>query len=260
MIDFLDNDNLIICPNELRKSVIMDINKNSKLVSYKVMDLKEFLQNYFFSYDKRAIFYLMKKLNLKYEIALEYLESFYYLENKSYDLKKLNDLALLKKELESKNLLISNALFRKYLGSVNIIIYGYYDLEPFYKNIFSGLKVNYVINQTGSKKNVVYEFNSIDDEVAYLCHDIKKKIDSGISINDIKIVKPSSEYLNILNRIFKWCHIPIDLRNKVSLYDLPSGKELLMMIKNNNNFDTIISELEDKIDKEILNYFINILN
>lgn len=260
MIDFLDNDNLIICPNELRKSVIMDINKNSKLVSYKVMDLKEFLQNYFFSYDKRAIFYLMKKLNLKYEIALEYLGSFYYLENKSYDLKKLNDLALLKKELESKNLLISNALFRKYLGSVNIIIYGYYDLEPFYKNIFSGLKVNYVINQTGSKKNVVYEFNSIDDEVAYLCHDIKKKIDSGISINDIKIVKPSSEYLNILNRIFKWCHIPIDLRNKVSLYDLPSGKELLMMIKNNNNFDTIILELEDKIDKEILNYFINILN
>lgn len=259
---YLKENNLIICPNSLKKKIINEINKNEDLVSYKIIDLKTFLQNYFFSYDKKTIYYLINKLNLKYDIVLEYLESFYYLEDKQYQNEKLNQLVILKKELEEKELLYHNHFFKYYIKNKNIIIYGYEELDNFYINLFNNLSsFNLVKEVNQSKKHIVYEFNTIEDEIAYICHDIKKKLDSGISINQIKLINPSSEYINPLKRIFNWCHIPLDLENNISLYDLLIGKEILEKLKQNENFETIIAYYQDsKIDTSILNKLVQIFN
>jgi len=51
MIKYLKENNLIICPNNLKKKIIKEINKENNLISYKIMDLKKFLENYLFSYN-----------------------------------------------------------------------------------------------------------------------------------------------------------------------------------------------------------------
>ena len=84
--DYLKDNNLIITPNSSKKKVINDINSLDKLVSYKIMDINEFLRNYFFDYEKEAIYYVMKKENVNVSIALEYLESLYFVEDKKYPL------------------------------------------------------------------------------------------------------------------------------------------------------------------------------
>lgn len=260
--EYLKQDNLIICPNSIKKNVIQEINALDHLISYKLMDLNEFMENYFFSYDKKTIFYLMKKLNKKYEIILEYLNSFYFLENKKYKNLKLNELNQLKEELFQENLLKTKPLFHSYLMNTNILIYGYDTLDPFYEKIFSNYtNYHHIIKKYTKKNHNVYEFNHIEEEIAYVCHDIKKKLDQQISINKIKIIKPSEEYVAPLHRIFDWCHIPIDLEEKISLYNLEIGKDLLVKIKKHMNFDEIIENYQkEEIDTDILNQIIEILN
>lgn len=259
---YLKKNNLIICPNSLKKNITKEINQNSTLISYKIMDLKEFLQNYFFSYDKKTIFYLMKKLGLKYEIVLEYLEAFYFIEDREYHFDKLNQLRKLKNELIEKKLLETNPFFHMYLEKTHIIVCGYDDLDPFYQKIFANFQSFVHIKQgCDSKKYTVYEFNHIEEEIAYVCHDIKKKLDLGTSIQSIKILNPGNEYLNPLRRIFGWCHLPLDLKNKISLFDISLGRELLDKIDSNNSFIEIIEDFKNRqVEEDILNQIIIILN
>lgn len=259
---YLKENNLIICPNSLKKKIIEEINKNEQLISYKIMDLDSFMENYFFSYDKKTIFYLMKKLGLKYKIVLEYLESFYFIEDREYKTSKLNELRKLKNDVFEKKLLLINPNFNYYLNHTNVIVYGYNYLDPFYQKVFSKLssyKHISVINEVVERD--IYEFDDIEDEIAYVCHDIKNRIDQGVSINQIKIINPSSEYINPLKRIFGWCHIPIDLENKISIYDLEIGKKVLNDIIEGLSFSEIIDKYKENLSNtEVLNQIITIFN
>ena len=59
-MDFINNikeETLIIC-NQYEKENILKINK---LLPIKIMNIEEFKEKYFFSYDESAILYLIKK-------------------------------------------------------------------------------------------------------------------------------------------------------------------------------------------------------
>jgi len=259
--EYLKNNNLIICPNYLKKKVVEEINNSNKLIQYKVMDLNEFMKNYHFDYDNKTIFYLINKLNLKYDIILEYINSFYYLEDKNYNSNKLNELVTLKKELDDNNLLYYNHNFKYYLKNTSIILYGYNNIDSFYENIFNKFNFQHIKNINTKKLHDVYEFDNIEDEIAYTCHNIKEKLDSGISINKIKLINPASEYIYPLKRIFNWCHIPLEIENKISLYDLDIGKDILKKIENNLTFNEIIDYYEiNNIDKDIIDKVISLFN
>ena len=252
--DYLKENNLIITPNSSKKKVINEINSLDKLVSYKIMDINEFLRNYFFDYEKEAIYYVMKRENVNVSIALEYLNSLYFAEDKNYNNPKLNKLVSLKNELISNNLLITNNNFKYYLDKVNIIIYNYI-LDPFYLNLLSNATV---VDISYTKKELeVLKFNSIANEIGYICSDIKEKIDSGININNIKIVDSGSEYYNVLDRLFSIANIPISIPEKISLYDLPIGKKVINDLKNDKTFDEIIENIEEET---LLSKVVSILN
>lgn len=259
---YLKENNLIICPNDLAKSIIKEINNMSNFISYKIMDLHQFLENYYFSYDEKTIFYLIKKLSIKYEIALEYIESVLLIEEKEYHSSKLNELRKLKQELLQKELLIFHPGFRQFLEHTNVIIYGYDFLDPCYQKILSNLPHYIQVRKTkNSLKHTVYEFETIEDEIAYVCHNIKDKLDRGVSIQNIKLLTPGNEYKIPLTRIFNWCHIPLEMNAKTPLYDIKIGKDVLNMINSNLSFSDIIEILQQKeIELEILKSIISIFN
>ena len=252
---YLKDNNLIIVPNSYRKKVIREINGLSHLISYKVMSLEEFLENYFFSYNKETIYYVMKRLEVSYEIALEYIKHLYYVEDIKYPYLKLNELVSLKKELFDNNLLITNPLFLEYLKNTNIIVYGYV-LDPYYLKILN--KYTSVDISLPNKKHTVYSFNNINEEVSYVISSIKEKIDNGIDINNIKLINSGSEYMLPLNRLFKWANVPIEDNIKISLYDLEVGKQIIKYLEEDLSFEEIINKLE--VEEDILNKIIALFN
>ena len=165
----------------------------------------------------------------------------YYLKDKKYTTNKLIKLQALKQELIEKKLLKFNTLFHNYLLDTNIVIYGYDFLDPFYIEILKTFpSYHQVVTTNKNIKHSVYEFDDILEEVSYICHDIKKKLDSGISINQIKIITPASEYQYQLRKVFAWCHIPISLSEKTSLYQIKIGKTILEKLKNNQTLEEIV--------------------
>ena len=82
-----------------------------------------------------------------------------------------------------------------------------------------------------------------------------------MSIQNIKLLTPGSEYIVPLKRIFAWCHIPIEINTKVSLYDIKIGKNIIGMINSNLSFSDIIENLkQQELESDILESCISIFN
>lgn len=251
--EYLDKNNLIVAPNYLKAKIIREINDSDRLISFKVISIEEFMNSYFFSYDKKTIYYLINKLGIKYDIAIEYLKSLYYLNKNNYSSSKLNELVILNEELTKLDLLKTNPYFSYYLNNTSVIVFGYDYLDPFYMNIFNELpSFKHVKTENQVIQKQVYAFNDIEEEIAFICEDIKKKLDSGISIDNIKIINPSSEYVNPLNRIFSWCNLPIELNNKIKLITINAGQKLLKLIHENKTFTDIVEAFDGDIKTQII--------
>ena len=109
MNDKLAQDNTLIITNDSsRHYLIKNINNLSKIFDIKVITPRELIENYYFKYDERAIYYLINKYHIKYDIAKIYLNNMYYV-NAPSSIEKINKIYSLKKELMDNNLLIVNS-------------------------------------------------------------------------------------------------------------------------------------------------------
>ena len=120
---------LVICPNDLKMDILDSNSQEESLMNLKFIDKKEFINNYYFSYDDRTIQYLMDKYNLNLDVVKVYLKYLYVIDiDKEYENKKLNNLKEIKKELINNNLLIENKAFKEYLKNKVIKVMNYYEL------------------------------------------------------------------------------------------------------------------------------------
>lgn len=120
MFDNISNNSIIICNSNYKIQILKSINK---LINIKFLSMNEFIKSYLFDYDEKTILYLIKKYNINYEIALEYINNLYYIEDKKYSSRKLNYLVDIKKDLINNNLLIFNNKFKRYIKNKEIIKY-----------------------------------------------------------------------------------------------------------------------------------------
>ena len=242
------DNTLIICPNATKLKILNELLEENTLYNIKFMTKEEFKNNYYFSYDEKALFYLMKKYHYNLDVAKVYLKNLYVIdENKVYKNKKLNFLKDLKLELLKENLLIINPNFKKYISTKNIITKNYYDLEKYEEEM---LNTKVEIPKCSLNTKVV-ECKTIEEEVNYVCLKILDLINSGVDINKIFITNYSNDYYYIMNRLFKYYNIPINLDPKSSIYSTKVVSDYLK---------TKELDLEDK-NKSIINRkLINILS
>ena len=93
MLDEVKNNTIIICNSNYKMQLLKSI---KKLINIKFISMNEFIKSYYFDYDEKTILYVIKKYNVKYEIALEYLNNLIYVEDKRYNIEKLDFLVNLK--------------------------------------------------------------------------------------------------------------------------------------------------------------------
>ena len=59
-------EGLIIAPNHLKKEILKNISKQKKLINIKIMTKEEFVKNYYGTYKKEALYFLMKNFNYRF--------------------------------------------------------------------------------------------------------------------------------------------------------------------------------------------------
>ncbi|MBR3523161.1 MAG: PD-(D/E)XK nuclease family protein [Bacilli bacterium] len=250
--NILHDNSILVIPNNIKKTVLEEINNLDKIYNIKIMSKEELLNTITFNYDEKTICYLMSKF--KYDIALMYLNNLKYIDNKNYNNSKLDFLVEMKNELDENNLLIYNELFKSYLKNKEIIIYGYDYLNNYEKKILSDYNYKFIKLESNNYKHTIYEFKNINEEIEYVASRIVKLIKSGIDINHIKIANINEEYNLAMTRIFKMYNIPLANIVNDSIYTTSIIRNFL------KNFDLNSITINDEVDQYIYDKLIGVLN
>ena len=246
MLDFIKTNSLVLAPNNIKKQILKEMSLNGKLLNLKFMTLEEFKDNYFGKPKRESLYFLMKKYNLDYDVALEYLSNVFY----DYDfIKPFYD------DLVNNDLIEYNSLFKDSLD--NIVVY-YEVIEPYIKDIFDMYNVTYVNFENGNYIPKVYSFDSQTNEIVYVASDIISKLDNiNININDICLVNVNDDYNDEIKRIFKWFNIPINIGDKKSIYSTIECQNFMKVFKETRD---VSLALEGLVKNDIYNKIIDILN
>ena len=241
-MDWLDNikkETLIICSDEDRKKILM----RNKLINIKVMSFMQFVKKYYFDYDENTILYVMDKYSVKYEIALVYIKNLYYIEDKEYSIKKLDFLVQMKKELINNGLLKYNPLFRKYLDTIDVIVYGI-RIGKYEESVLNNIEYKYVKKYLNNYLHIVYNFDTIEDEVHFVAFKICSLLNNGVDVKNIKLTNIDSSYYNTIVRIFTLFGLHVNIPYKSSLASFRYVKNFIEMYKK-NDLEYAISNIDN---------------
>lgn len=253
-IDFIkakDKEVLLIIPNNLRFKVLNYFNNKDYFVNYKIMSLEEVRDHIYFSYDVKAVLYLMQHYSYNMDSAKDVLESLYYLNRDSYIEEKLDSLVRIKKELIEKNLLYFDSVFLNYIKRKNIVVYGYSKIDKFYKNMLDSINATIIDDTKMLSTNKLYVLNTLEKEVEFVFQKIAELIKNGVDINKIKLANVSEEYyytLKIFSDIF---NIPISLSDNY-IYSSPITKKFLDLVGESKSFFAGLEII--KVEYDMSNY------
>ena len=242
MLENIEKYDLIITQNHIKEEILKKASEEKKLIKTKFMSLDDFKNTMYPTYDEKTIYYLMKNHKIKYTLAKEYLENIFIDEN------KINKY---RNELEKEKLLI-----HKNFNYKHIAVIGYDNIEPYIKEKLDELKAEYLTQKSETNTPIVYEFDSSEEELVYVCEKIIEDLKQE-NIENMYLVVPNEDYKIEINRIFKLYNIPLDIKSSQSIYSTKTGQDFLRNLKE-------IKNIEDSLNKtpknETYNQIINILN
>ena len=228
-----DKPKLMICPNDEKIEILKRYNQDKKLHSTKFMTKEEFFKKYYFDYSYQTLFYLMKKYNFQLDVAKLYLKYLYVIdENTSYHSEKLELLKEIKKDLIENHYLEYSKSFSKTISNMDIIVNHYYDLDLYEEKV---LHTNFDIKEVVFSPTVL-SFPSMEEEITYICCEIRKLLNKGISLSHIYLGNVTSNYYYTIEKIFKYFQIPIDIPYQKSIYTTKIIQDY---------FETGVMDLED---------------
>lgn len=243
MLDYIKDGDLVIAPSYIKDEILKEISKEKKLINCKFMSIDELKKNMFETYDEKSIYYLMKKYNLKYDVAKEYLDNIYL------DTKNIKPYYI---SLKEEKLLIKN----KFFEPNNFVVIGYEKIEPYLLKKMNKKNVTFIKKQPQNYKHKIYEFDTETDEIVYVATKIIEGL-KNININDMYLVVPNDEYLNELTRIFKLFNIPLNIKSEENIYSTKTARDFIIKLKETKD---IKKSLKNISQNETYNEIIDLLN
>lgn len=251
-MDFLEDikeETLLIVPNVLKEKVLKKINSLDRMLNVKIVSLNDLKKIIYFDYDNNAVLYLMSKFNYKYEVAKNYIDNMYFIEDKVYHSKKLKTLLELKKELEENKFLIHDNYFINYYKNKKVKVFGYDYLDKFNSKLLCNFNdVSIVKKKEYDKVNTFFEFDTLEEELIFVINKIVELINRGVPLNKIYLTGVSSEYNNEIIKLFNMYNIPIDLSNTTNLLTISMVKDAIDILKVELSFDVTLEKLRERYD------------
>lgn len=254
LLDNIKNKTLIICSNKAKKLILNEINKYNKLFNIKFLTKEEFYKYTYFDYDKNTVYYLMNKLNIKYDIATSYLNNLIYLNDTKCDNIKINFLSSIKSDID--NLLIYNKDMRNYINTFDIVVYNY-TVDNFFKRTLNMYNKVDIYSDSNTYTHVVNHFNTMDEEIEYICQGICDLVCRGVDLNSIKLCCVDNTYEGCIKRIFDMYNIPINLY-KTSIYETTACSYFLSHYS--SDLTGVVDYLVNTFDNNVTSEIIKIIN
>lgn len=233
-INYLDKA-LVVTTSAFKNYLLKKAAEKKELFNCRFMSLEEFMNNYFFDYDFKAIKYLTTKHNMKIDVAEAYLKNLRFIRKENYDSEKLNTLVKYKKELLDNNLLMLNPYYSSYIKNWDkIIVLGYGKLDRFYESVFADLQAEIIDFKLTDKTYKYVSFDTMENEVQYLYSSISRLLETGADINNIYVMNADDSYESYFNRYNDYFHFKIEEKNESSFSSLAIVKQFIMVLKENN--------------------------
>lgn len=241
----MNEDTILITPSETKKYILKKY--SDSLLPIKFISLEEFRKSYFFSYDNKALDYLISKYHYNLSTAKTIINNLYFIDvEKNYNDSKLINLQNIKKDLIENNYLEFNFLFRNYIKNKNIIIYNYFLLEPYEEEIF---KNNKIVNLKPKNINIpVYHCSSLEEEIIFVIENILSLTNKGVALNKIIISNVDSEYSFLMYKLFSYYNIPLNINLDENLYGTNIVKKYLETKELPGFINPIVKKLVDVIN------------
>lgn len=255
---------IFIIKDNAKDSILEKLNLEKKLLNIKLITLSELKKNYFFSYTKEALYYIVKKYNVIPEIAQIYLDNLYYIRD--IDEEKVAFLNTIKDELEEKNLLKRNTSFKSFLKNKKIVLYNLDGIDNFYKNLFEELKeiaeVECFDEESESTVKPLYKALNKEEEISFVASQTAKLIKSGIDINKIKLANVQKDYYFAIKKTFKNFNIPVEIPVNASVEGTLLIKKFKELFESNisNTMDNLKEYIKDKNDEKLYKKILSIVN
>ena len=241
-------DDILVLTNGYNKQNY--IKKNSlQLTPRKVMTFSEFKEKLTFSYDERALYEVMKETGVSYGVARLYLMN---LTDQKIDTPKIRLLNQIYHHLQEKKLLIQNPLFKDFVKSKKILVYGNTSLNKEEKKLLSGY--SYTISKVENypnRKYPLYSLATLEEEVYFLASKISKLSKEGILPHQIKILNLDDEYRMMIEKIFAWYHIPTSIGVNRSIIGTKIVKDFLEYSSLQEGLEKLQGEIHTPLEEKI---------
>ena len=240
-------EGFIVCDNKTKLRILSTLKEFKR---YIFISYKELIHKFYgYALDK-AIFPLVDEYQISFDLAKEYMKYAPYIENKSYNDIKLDSLVKIKAFLEKENLIEYDPYFIYQLKKNPITILDIKETKEFerLKNDLSKItKVNIIKRESKDYKPIVYEYNTISNEIYDICNQIKKLHKEGIPYSKIHIMNMNSDYEFILRRLSISYNIPIAFNPNKNILHTKFAKEFLRLSSELDTYKEILEQLEDSI-------------
>lgn len=230
-------NNLIITTNELKNKLIK---QNNKLENNKYITFKELKENIYFKYDIEALYEVMKKENVSYEMGNIYLTNLYYLEGNT---KKINKLKEIHTYLNEAKLLKYNPLFKNYIKKSKVTLHGIEYLTKEEEKLLKNIPYEKVKLPTYNKKVDLYIANTIEEEIIALATNIVKLIKNNVKEEKIYIINLNDEYKMLIEKIFSWYNI----NTSITIAKQISSTKLIRLFLNEDTITDGINKIKEEI-------------
>lgn len=250
--DLLRENSLLIVPNNLKNKLLLQMSNESLLLNIKFMTREEFINKHTFEYDEKAVLYLMDNYDKDANVSKVLLENMRYVEHDHYHNAKLNSLFALKRELLDKDVITTDPLFNRFLENKKIYVYGYLYIDRLFKKYLT--EHDYQIMEMPNyayENKLVYRASTLEEEVDFVFNKIGDLLNSGISINNIKIANYSERYNNVFHKLAHFYDMPIEDRG-YSIYSTDIVREYLAILSDTQDFSLAFSKVKEKyVDDEL---------
>lgn len=247
----LEDNSILIVPNNIKKKILEYINNHNILLNIKLMSFKDLKKGLIFDYTNETIWHLMKIYNLKYNLALNYIQNLYYLNDNSIHHEKYTFLKNLKSDLDNHNLLKYDLLFPSLLKNRHkLYVGGFSYLPKFNKYLLDLAKIYINIEiiplEEKNHSHDVYVAKTMKEEIIFVAEQIATLISNEVPINKIFIANYTDDYYFLMNVIFEYYNIPFKLKNETNLYYTSMGKFILDHL--DKNIELLLYKLRQKFN------------
>jgi len=224
--------NKIIITTPKKKDILLKQGYPSNVS--KIITINELYQNYPYEYDNHTLDFIISNYHIILPIAKNYLTQITTFEVEQITNTKGKFLTELKQELIQKGLLKKNILFHNFLANHQLEVDA-----PKTKKLTKLLKsfpnVTYHEQEQRNHYNpTIYQFNTMEQEIAYILEKIASLIHQGISIDHIYLSNIPENYLFTLKETAYLYNIPLNLKNRITLNMTYLGSQFLKGLNQTN--------------------------